>query len=67
MAALAASAVGVPPRLRGQSRYVVAYHTRSYRRQLVVLEFAPSVFDRDVSSFNIAGFGHTLAEGGEKQ
>jgi hypothetical protein len=32
----------------------------------LVLEFAPSVFDRDVSSFNVAGLGQSLAEGGQK-
>ena len=41
--------------------------TGGYDRQPVILEFAPSVCDRDVSSFNKASLGHSLAEGGEKR
>src|SRR5262245_3776792 len=50
---------------RGNHCHLSTDQVRSQSRQPVVLLLCPAIFDRDVSAFDIAGFGEALAEGAQ--
>src|SRR5262249_37569342 len=46
-------------------RYLTAGQIGGKCRQSIKLIVCPSIFDRNISAFGIAGLGHTLPEGGQ--
>src|SRR5262249_8276413 len=46
-------------------RYLTADRIGGKCRQSIKLIVCPSIFDRNISAFGIAGLGHTLPEGGQ--